>query len=70
MDNTRTTATETEEMQAQACYDVAMERIKAQHPEINPDTYSDRVWFSVLGMVVNSGYDVAMEYAREAEVHI
>lgn len=61
---------ETQEMQAQACYDTAMQRIQKEFPKVNPDNYSDRVWFAVVGMVVHNGYKAAMEYAQTAPVHV
>lgn len=61
---------ETQEMQAQACYDMAMERIGKQFPEISPDTYADRVWLAVAGEVVHNGYESAKTYALTAQVHV
>ena len=61
---------ETQLVQAESAYDMAMKRIRAEHPEINPDSYSDRVWFAVAGVVVHDGYEAAKEYAQTAPVHI
>ncbi len=61
---------ETQLIQAESAFDVAMKRIGAEHPEINPDSYSDRVWFAVAGAVVHDGYEAAKEYAQTAPVHI
>ena len=61
---------ETQLVQAESAYDMAMKRIGAEHPEINPDSYSDRVWFVVAGVVVHDDYEAAKEYAQTALVHI
>lgn len=61
---------ETQLIQAESAFDVAMKRIGAERPEINPDSYSDRVWFAVAGAVVHDGYEAAKEYAQTAPVHI
>ena len=61
---------ETQLIQAESAFDVAMKRIGAEHPEINPDSYSDRVWFAVAGAVVHDGYEAAKEYAQTAPIHI
>lgn len=53
-------------LQTESIYDMAMNRIGKEYPEIPADNYSDRVWFAVSGAVKHQGYEAAKDYALNA----
>lgn len=51
-------------MQAESAYSLAMQNIKNTYPNVNEDKYRDKLFGQIVRTVVNDGYDVAVEYAK------
>lgn len=53
---------ETQLLQTECAFDVAMKRIEEKYPEAGRD--EEGVWNAMALCVINEGYEAAMHYAR------
>ena len=68
---------ETELIQAESCFDVAMQRVNNRYgediklfPEEVVERFKEQLWSSIALSIVYDGYDAAMDYARNTQFFI
>lgn len=55
---------ETQLMQAESAYSLAVKRIRNEFPTASEDSYRDKLFSQIVRTVVDNGYDAAVEYAK------
>ena len=55
---------ETQLMQAESAYSLAVDRIRNEFPTVSEDSYRDKLFSQIVRTVVDDGYDAAVEYAK------